>query len=299
MKKEVKGVVLGVIGVLLFSSKAVFVKLMYQYDIKAIDVLILRMGYALPVYLLFLMVDYKAFKDVSIKDKASIVVMGFMGYYLASFFDFKGLEYISASLERLVLFAYPTFVVMLSYFIFKKPITRKQWLAIGLTYLGVVVIFAPSLFSAKHRMVENASIGVGLVLLSALTYGSYLVFSQKMMTKIPVRLFTSMAMVVSSICTIVHFAIKGDYHVIAAAPIDIHVYGVVIAVFATIIPSYFISSAISKVGASKVAILGALGPVSTITLAYLFLNEYLVPVQIIGAVIIVIGVFQVKEQKKS
>lgn len=299
MKKEIKGVVLGVLGVLLFSSKAVFVKLMYAYDIKAIDVLILRMGYAFPVYLFFLLLDFEAFKKVTLKDKAAIIVMGFIGYYLASFFDFKGLEYISASLERLVLFAYPTFVVILSYFIFKKPVSKKQWLAIALTYLGVVVIFSPALFSAKHQMVANSSIGVGFVLLSALTYGSYLVFSQQMMTRIPVRVFTSMAMVVSSMCTIIHYILKGDFQTILNAPNDIHVYGVVIAVFATIIPSYFISSAISKIGASKVAILGALGPVSTITLAYLLLGEYLMPIQIVGAIIIVIGVFQVKEKKKN
>lgn len=289
------GVLLSLGGILLFSSKAVFAKLMYAFNLHTIDVLVLRMGFALPIYLFYFMLDYKTFKLVSTKDRLKIVAMGIIGYYLASYFDFKGLEHIDASLERLVLFAYPTFVVLLNRFVFKIPVTRKQVLAIGVTYLGVVIVFAPQLLNPVQD--SDTVIGMSLVLLSALTYGSYLVFSQDMMKTVSVRLFTSMAMIISTSCTIIHYLVVGEIQVLQEAPLDVFIYGGIIAVFATVIPSYLISAGISKLGASRVAILGAMGPVSTISLAYLFLGEHLSVIQSVGACVIVLGVFQVKGDK--
>lgn len=291
--KEVQGVVFALMGILLFSSKAVFAKLMYAFDIHTIDVLVLRMGFALPVYFIFFLMDFKLFKAISIQDKVQILIMGLIGYYLASFFDFKGLEYIDASLERLVLFAYPTFVVILNKVVFKIPISKKQFMAIGFTYLGVIIVFAPKVTSNDTG--SEALIGMGLVLASAVTYGSYLVFSQDIMRRVSIRLFTSLAMLVSTVCTIMHYSLVGDYSVLKTIENEVYIYGGIIAIFATVIPSYFISIGISKIGSSKVAILGALGPVSTISLAYCYLDERLSWVQVIGAIIIVFGIFQVKD----
>lgn len=293
--REVNGVLLALGGILLFSSKAVFAKLMYAFGIHTIDVLVLRMGIALPFYLFYFMLDFKAFKSVSTIDRLKIVAMGVIGYYLASYFDFKGLEYIDASLERLVLFAYPTFVVLLNRFVFKIPISKKQVLAIGITYLGVVIVFAPQLLNPVRD--GEAIKGMSLVLLSAFTYGAYLVFSQNMMETVSVRLFTSMAMIVSTSCTVLHYFVVGETKVLYEAPVEVFMYGAIIAVFATVIPSYLISAGISKIGSSRVAILGALGPVSTISLAYFFIGEELSLIQVVGASVIVLGVFQVKGSK--
>ena len=293
--RELNGLLLSLGGILLFSSKAVFAKLMYAFDIHTIDVLVLRMGIALPFYLFYFMLDFKAFKAVSTIDRLKIVGMGIIGYYLASYFDFKGLEYIDASLERLVLFAYPTFVVLLNKVVFKIPISKKQVLAIGITYLGVVIVFTPQLLNPMQD--SEAIKGMSLVLLSALTYGSYLVFSQNMMKSVSVRLFTSMAMIVSTSCTVLHYLILGEVQVLSDVPVEVFMYGGIIAVFATVIPSYLISAGISKLGSSRVAILGAMGPVSTITLAYFFIGEELSLIQIVGAAVIVLGVFQVKGSK--
>ena len=296
-KNKQLGVLLGIAGVVLFSSKAIFAKKIYAFDTDALDIIALRMWFALPFYMIFLFLDRKEICRITRKDGFSVVVMGIIGYYLASYFDFSGLTYISASLERLILFTYPTFVVVFGLFLFKRSVSKKQVLAILITYIGVLIIFSP--YMKVNNITDDLLTGLVFkggffVFLSAICYALFLAWSQDVMSRISVRLFTTLSMIVSTICIMVHYTISGQ-HDLLNLDSEVYGYGFTIAIIATLLPSYFISASVKKIGASQLSIIGALGPVSTISLAYLFLGEQLSLVQGLGAFVIIIGVFGVKK----
>ncbi|MBO0323310.1 EamA family transporter [Muricauda sp. CAU 1633] len=289
------GILYGILGVVLFSSKAVMVKLAYRYHVDTLDLLMFRMFLSLPFYILILFLIRKKRPSVKIraKDYVWLLAFGFVGYYLASYFDFLGLNYIKAGLERIILFVYPTIVVFLSWLFFKEKITKVQTTAIVITYTGVVVTFWNEL-----EIVGNAAlIGGFLVLLSAITYASYLVGSGWLIPKFGVLRFTCYAMIVSTCCILVHYIFSGDWDLFQY-PWPVYGYGFAMAIFATLIPSFLVSASIERLGASNFSILGSLGPVSTILLAYIFLAEKLTYWQLLGMLIVIFGVTYLSLNRK-
>ena len=204
LQKETRllGVVLAILGVVLFSAKAIMVKLAYEYEIDSVSLLLLRMLFSLPIYVLIaVFVKPEKAKTLRKTDYFWLIFFGFVGYYLASFFDFLGLQYIKAGLERIVLFIYPTLVLLISRVFLKTKITKTQIAAIGITYFGVVTAFVGELnLSGTHLY-----LGVSLIFLSALTYAMYLVGSGWLIPKFGVLCFTSYAMIVSTVCVLVHY----------------------------------------------------------------------------------------------
>ncbi len=289
------GILYGILGVVLFSSKAVMVKLAYQYQVDTLDLLMFRMFLSLPFYILILFIIRKKRPSVKIrtKDYLWLLVFGFVGYYLASYFDFLGLNYIKAGLERIILFVYPTIVVFLSWLFFRERITRVQTTAIVITYIGVVVTFWNELEIAGNE----ALIGGFLVLLSAITYASYLVGSGWLIPKYGVLRFTCYAMIVSTFCILMHYSLAGDWDLFQY-PLPVYGYGFAMAIFATLIPSFLVSASIERLGASNFSILGSLGPVSTILLAYVFLAEKLTYWQLFGMLIVIFGVTYLSLNRK-
>lgn len=281
-------------GVVLFSAKAIMVKLSYGLAIDPVSLLLLRMAFSLPVYLLIGYFFGKKQESVTLtyKDYIGVLIAGVFGYYLASLFDFQGLQYITASLERLILFTYPTIVILISRFVLKEQITKAQYYGIGFTYLGMLVIFSPQLFTGHQ---ENFWLGAGLVFLSALTYAFYLVSSGKYIPRFGTIRFTSWALSVSAGCIIFHFSI-GNYPTITEYSAEVYGLGAAMALFSTVIPSFLISGAIRRIGASNMAIIGSLGPISTIVLAYIFLGEVLTVYQFVGAAIVIAGVIWVNRK---
>jgi drug/metabolite transporter (DMT)-like permease len=279
---------LAVLGVLLFSTKAVFAKLGYSYGTDAITMLVLRMLFALPIYFVIAMSFRRDTNRANGRDLFYLFLFGFIGYYLASYFDFKGLEFIKASLERLVLFVYPTLVILIS-LIFRgiKP-SHFQILGILVTYVGIGIVFVPEVNLAENN---NAIIGGTLVFFSALTYAGYIVGSGWLIPKFGPKRFTSYAMLISCILVITHFVVESKLQInLLTLPTPVYFYGFAMAVISTVIPSYVISYAIKGLGANQFSIFGSLGPISTIILAYLFLDERLTILQIIGGTIVVGGV---------
>ncbi|GAA4230717.1 DMT family transporter [Postechiella marina] len=281
------GILIGVIGVVLFSSKAVMVKLAYNYQVDAISILLLRMLFSFPFYIIIAYVYRNKKGDVPVlkKDYVWVVFFGFVGYYLASYFDFVGLTYIKASLERIILFLYPTIVIILNRLFLKKSITRVQAGAIGLTYLGIVFAF----FDEVAISEENTYLGGFFVLLSAITYASYLVGSGWLIPKFGVVKFTAYAMLVSCICVFVHYSIISEINLFTFSW-QVYALGGVIAVFATVIPSFLVSKSIKMISSSNFAIVAGIGPISTIILAAIFLNETLTGLQLFGALIVIAGI---------
>lgn len=287
------GYLIGVLGVVMFSAKAVMVKIAYQYEIDPVSLLLLRMLFALPFYLTMLVIEYKQIKSkLNTNILTKIILFGFLGYYLASYFDFLGLEYIKASLERIILFIYPTLVLILSMFFLKSKVTRNQVIAILITYGGVVFIFIQD-----ESLISGVNIGVGaiLIFLSALTYASYLVGSGYLIPKIGSSAFTSLAMIVSCLCVILHFLVVGDVDLLSF-PVEVYWLALAMGIISTVLPSYMISYSIKSIGASNFAILGSLGPVSTIILAFVFLREQFTVLQSLGVLIVILGVYFVSKK---
>ncbi len=286
-KKFWFGVLIGVLGVVLFSSKAVMVKIAYNYNIDAITMLLLRMLFAFPFYVViaYLYRNKKQKVKTTKKDYVWVFIFGFVGYYLASFFDFVGLAYIKASLERIILFVYPTMVIVLNRVFFKKPITKTQTLAIILSYLGVVFAFSDEVDISGN----NVYLGGVFILLSAITYASYLVGSGWLIPKFGVVKFTAYAMLISCFCVFVHFSIIGESNLFNL-PWQVYLLGFLIAIFATVIPSFMVSASIKIISSSNFAIIAGIGPISTIILATLFLNEQLTLFQFFGSLLVIIGI---------
>lgn len=288
------GILLGLLGIVLFSSKAVMVKLAYEYHVDALSMLLLRMLFAFPFYIVIALLyrNKKSKEDITRKDYTWVFVFGFVGYYLASYFDFVGLTYIKASLERIILFLYPTIVLVLNRLFLKKPISKLQKGAILLTYLGIVIAFWDEVSISGN----TTYIGGAFILLSAITYASYLVGSGWLIPKFGVVKFTSYAMLISCFCVFVHYSLMSEASILGHTW-QIYLLGFLIAIFATVIPSYLVSISIKMINSSNFAIVAGAGPISTIILAAIFLNEKLTLLQLFGALIVVIGILLVSLKK--
>lgn len=288
------GAIMVFMGAVCFSAKAVTVKMAYRYGADPMSLLALRMLLSCPIYIVILWYFNKKYphqEDVSAKQWFWILFLGIVGYYGASYFDFTGLKYITAGLERLILFIYPTIVVLLSSVLFKRPITRKQIIALFFTYGGVALAVVHDLKVAEG----NTLLGGILIFLSAVTYAMYLIGSEKLIPLLGTVRFTCYAMIVSTIAVLLHYLITEDMQVLHQTP---EVYGLALfmAIFSTVIPSFFISEGIRMIGSGSASIIGSIGPVSTIFLAYVFLGEEVSLYQVIGTVLVLAGILIVSKK---
>jgi drug/metabolite transporter (DMT)-like permease len=290
------GIGIGILGIVLFSSKAVMVKLAYNYEVDAISILLLRMVFSFPFYVVIAYLYRNKTNGITTtkKDYIWVAFFGVIGYYLASYFDFVGLSYIKASLERIILFLYPTIVIILNRLFLKQPITKVQMGAIALTYIGIVIAFSDEVAISG----SDTYLGGIFILLSAITYASYLVGSGWLIPKFGVVKFTAYAMLVSCGCVFVHYGITSQTNLFGY-PWQVYVLGFLIAVFSTVIPSFLVSLSIKMISSSNFAIVAGIGPVSTIILAGIFLNEKLTGLQFLGALIVIIGISLISLKKKK
>jgi len=296
LSQQTKGGILVFLGAIFFSTKAIFVKLAYQYDIQSIDLLALRMLFSLPFFLLMVYIERspKSGAKLSLKDWASIFFLGVLGYYLASLFDFWGLQYITASLERLVLFAYPTIVLLVSAGLYNKPIKQRQVLALILTYFGILLAFWGDFQLDPSPKVIWGSL---LVFVSAITYALYLVGSGQMIPRLGALRFNALAMTGACIGVLTHAWLENGLDLLNFTP-EIYGYGVAMALIATVLASFLLTGGISKVGAGNAAIISSIGPISTIVLANIFLGEVISIFQIIGTAFVMLGVLMITIKKK-
>lgn len=285
--KQLVAFLIAFTGVVLFSAKAVIVKIAYQYDVDTQSLLMLRFLFALPIYVwvLLVMSGFEKLRNFHKAEYLKIVALGILGYYLASYLDFTGLNYITASLERLILFVYPTIVLIISSVFLKKKATKAQKIAVVITYLGVILAF----YQNNNVKSENLIRGSVLIFLSALSYAIYLVGSSSLISKFGTKIFTSIAMIVACIVAISHYLISGDIDFFGF-PKEVYLLAFAMATASTVVPSFLISEAIRLMGASNVAVIGSYGPVSTIVLAVVFLGESITPYQITGTVIVIAGI---------
>ena len=283
-------------GSILFSTKAILVKLAYNYDIDSVSLLNLRMLFALPIFVGIAIHKFSQDRtkvNLALEYKWSIILFGFLGYYIASLADLEGLKFIDASLERVIIFIYPTLVVLLSYFFLKKRITRVQLYAIIATYIGVVIALSGNMAVASS---ENFTRGILLVLLSAFTYAIYLIGSGMVAPKMGTRIYNSLSMTVAALAIIVHNALLHGFNILEF-PWEVYLIAFLISTLSTVIPSFMIVEGIRILGASKTSIIGTIGPISTIILASFILQEDIHAIQWIGSILVIVSVVFVLVKK--
>jgi len=288
--RRLAGAGLVAIAAIAFSGKAIIIKLAYRHGVDAITLLALRMLFSAPLFLaLGLWASRGGAAPVSRRDWAAIVGLGFVGYYLASLFDFLGLQHITAALERLVLFLNPTFVVLMSAALFGRRVTRRDLLALVLSYLGIVLVFANDL----RTQPGNVLLGTFWVLLSAILYAAYLVGNGRVAPRVGAVRFACWASLVSSIAVVVHFLAIRDPELLLRQPPAVHGLALLMAAVSTVMPIVLTSVGIRMIGSSHAAMVGSVGPVATIFLGFIFLGEAITAVQLAGAALVLSGVLAI------
>lgn len=281
------GLLLAVAGVICFSIRPIFIKLAYAYVVDPITLLALRMIFSLPFFLLaaLWLRHGETQRPLAGRELAAVAGLGILSYYVASFLDFLGLQYISAGLGRLLQFTYPTVVVILSALFLGKRVTPRHIAALVLTYLGLMLVFAHTL-GAEHR---DFWLGAALVFASSTCYAIYLVAGSEVIARVGSMRFTAYAMTVASAVCILQFLALRPLSALDL-PAPVYLYAIGMAVVSTAIPAFMTSEALRRIGANRVAIIGALGPVTAIVLGYLGLDEIMTPLQIAGAALVLVGV---------
>ena len=284
------GFLITLLGAILFSTKAIFVKLAFgATHTDALTLLTLRMVCALPFYagVAFFVSTKKTNVRLTRQHWLLVILLGMLGYYVSSLLDFVGLQYVSAGLERLLLFLYPSFVVFINAIVFKQRITAIQKWALLLTYLGIAIAYVGELTIDTSR--QGLYWGSFLVFLCAITYSMYIAGSGKLIPLVGANKFTAYAMLAATAGIFAHFALVGKSQLLVAGK-GLWGYGLLLAVFSTVLPSFLISQGLRRIGANNVAIVSGIGPISTIVQAHFFLREPIFAAQIGGTVLVVCGV---------
>lgn len=288
---------LAIVAAFGFSAKAILIKLAYAAaPVEAVTLLALRMAFSLPVFLWVGLRESRNATPLSRRDRAAVVVLGLLGYYGASILDFLGLQYITAGLERLILFTYPTLTLLLGAMVYGHRVGRREWGAVVLCYLGIGAAFAHDLnLSAETTAVW---IGAGFVFGSSLSYALYLAGSGPMLARVGVARFTALAMLVSTAATLAHFFATQPLAALVQ-PMPIYAYGLAMALFSTVIPVFAQSAAIRRIGSGRAALIGTVGPLMTIALGWWLLDESISAWQIGGAGLVVAGVVLVSRGRAA
>ena len=283
---------MAMLGAVLFSAKAIVVKFTYRYGIDAVTLIAFRMLFAMPFFAAVAWHQSRRAARGEIvmmtsKERIQVIVLGLLGYYLSSFLDFLGLRHITASLERLILFLSPSLVVLLSAFWFKRPIERRQWLAMVLSYAGVVLVFAHDLSFGGGGEVLLGSL---FVFGSAASYSVYLICSGELIKRVGPTRLVAYAMLVSCVACIIQFFVIHPPSMLIQ-PAGVYGYSVIHATLNTVVPVFMLMWAVSLIGAPTASLLGMVGPVSVLFLASWFLDEPITLWQLAGTALVLTGVF--------
>ena len=280
---------IAVVGVLGFSFKAILIKLAYAVaPIDPVTLLALRMIYSAPIFLaMAIFASARRAAPLTRRDWLAILWLGFIGYYLASLVDFMGLQYVTAALERLMLYLYPTIVVVLSAIFLRQPITGRMVLALALSYAGIVLVFGRDLQLAGDP--HAIWLGGALVFAGAALYAVYLVGAVPVIARLGSLRFIALAMLASTVFVLVQFAATRPLSDLAA-PMRIQLLSLAMAIFSTVLPTYLVAEAIKRIGANRTSLLGSLGPLFTIVFGVWLLGEQVHAIQLAGAALVLAGV---------
>lgn len=296
MSEAAKGLTLILLSAVCFSAKAVLVKLAYRELTDSVTILALRMVFSAPFFAVLFYLNREKWKkaDLNFKDYLSLASLGILGYYLSSLFDFIGLEYITASLERLILYTYPSLVALINWIFYRRKPGRREYFSLVLTYIGVFLIFSEIKWDNRSN-----STGIFFVFLCSLTYAVYVARIENIIKKLGAVLTSSAALIISTFAIVLHFLLTRDFQVLKGISLQTLEITAVMAVISTVIPTILFSAGLKRIGSGKAAIASTLGPVSTIIMAYFILGEKVSVLELSGSVFIIYGILLLGKKKEE
>ncbi len=296
--QRMQGIIYALLGAVLFSAKSIVIKFIYEYEPNATIALGYRLLFALPFFLLVAYFQAQKAKrgelpKLTNKHKLQLMILGFLGYYLASFLDIASLKYISVSLERLILLLSPAFVLILTWLFYRRSVSRVQLLSIILAYIGVFLVFT------QDFQLEGSNIVLGslLVIGSALSYAIYIIIAGELIKTVGSTRFVAYAMSISAVYALIQlFVLHGFDWIYQAWPV--YGWSIVHAIFNTVIPTFLLMWAVERIGTTTSTQLGLVGPVSLLFLAYFILGDPISLIDILGTSIVLLGVYLLSRSKK-
>jgi drug/metabolite transporter (DMT)-like permease len=293
------GTLMVLVSSVAFSSKAIMVKLAYDYSVNAATLIALRMAFSIPFFMA--LVVWMRYTNVNIKlsrdDVFRMIFLGVVTGYGSMWFNFAGLQYVTAGLERVILFLYPTMVVLLSTMLHQHKITKHEVFALVASYAGVILVVGHDL-TMPTAAAAHTLLGSGLVLVSAIVYAVYLVLSGRLIPRLGAPLFTAYTMLIMSVASGVHFFATEDVSAALHLPSQVYMLSFMMALIATVLPSILLNMGIHRIGSNKASLVSSIGPVSTIFLAWIFLGEPVTLLQTAGTALVLLGVLAISMAKK-
>ncbi len=282
------GLVLALLGAVAFSGKAIIVKLAYRYGVDAVTLIMLRMLFALPIFAAMAWWASRGKAPLTWRDWLGVLGLGVSGYYLASFLDFAGLAYISASLERLILYLNPTIVLLLGWAVYGRGIRRGQALGMVVSYCGVVLVFG---LEAQHGQSSGAAWGATLVFLSAISYAVYLVYSGEMVQRLGSVRLVGLATTVACGCCLLQFVLLRPLSSALLVAPEVLWLSVLNATLCTAAPVLMVMMAVERIGASAASQVGMVGPLSTLLMGAWLLDEPFTLWVVAGTGLVIAGIY--------
>ncbi|GAA5187226.1 DMT family transporter [Acinetobacter kookii] len=301
LTKTQLGSLFAICAAFLFSTKAIFIKQTYALSplVDGTVLMALRMASALPFFLLLCWFNRHHNKALAAKDWGLLIVAGLIGYYFSSWLDFVGLMYISASLERIILFLYPTLTVLASSVIYKQRLSLKSLFAIALSYGGTVIVMLQEQSNVPHE--GHFWLGASLVFASAVCFAAYLLLTPRLIQRFGSWNFTGLALSIACIGTLTHYfvATPQPLNLLSQLPSSVIWYGVALGFLVTVLPTILMAQSIARLGAAQSAMIASIGPILTIILATIFLGEHLNTIQWLGCMLNIVGVMMITLSKKK
>ncbi|CAA0117297.1 Uncharacterised protein [BD1-7 clade bacterium] len=293
------GYLLAAIGATLFSAKGILIKLAYQYGVEPVVLMTLRMLFGLPVYLFVLWHQLRKFSAVNtpVSRWLCVIALGVCGYYLASWLDLLGLLYVPASIERIIIYTYPMLVVLMNSLIHRRIPSVPVIAGVVIVYCGLLMLFVPAMNGATDiggvHLAGDMIFGGMLIFGSAVAFALFFVGSERLMLHIPSQLFTAVAMLSANVVIATHFIAVSEWQALVSQANAVYGYAFLIAIFATVLPTFLIAAGIKRIGASRGAIIGGISPSFTLILGVIFLQESMNMLQFLGYLVVMLGVMSV------
>lgn len=289
-------VALAIGSITLFSAKPIFIKWAYAYGLDATSLMFFRLLLSAPAFLVIGLWSMRYYR-VTLKDLLFASGLGVLGSYVSGWLDMKGLEYIPAQLERMLLFSYPIFTVLLGWLWFKRPVKKTMWQCVVLTYAGLSLMFMMD----RQILGADVTLGAGLVLLAALIFASYMVMSRGPIQRMGSIPFTCVVMLSSTLVMTLHQAVHPSVEIATIRQWPTAVWWIIagLALFCTVLPAFMGSEAVRRIGPEQVSLMGNAGPVVTSLLAIWLLDEHFTAYHATGMALVVLGIWVLQRKQPS
>ncbi len=280
------------VAALLFACKGVVIKMLYAKGATVADVMVLRMLFSLPIFASVAAIRLRSeYKVLTGKSLLIAAVIGVLGYYVASYLDLLGLQTVSAGLERIILYTYPVFVLLLSALLAKRKISWAIGACVAIIYLGLLLVFYADIRMQPSVSLVETGKGALFILLSAVAFSLYMIGSDYCMRIFSSALFTAIAMMAASVMILLHYVVvHTSLRDLFYLPLAVYIGAAVVAIFFTVLPSFMMSAGVKQIGPDKAGAIGMIGPVATILIAGMLLGESISVLQMLGLAVVMIGV---------